>query len=298
MADQVSLAVASNLQDLKTAVSEADLSLKSRCWNNAKVDAHHAIIPTAKRQDLTVLSQPQRQLYELISRFYMAQFFPAYAFNETVVELDIAGGKFTAKAKQEHTLGYKKVIPDRGKQQEQYLPSLTEGEMLSCIDAKLLEKTTEPPKPFNDASLLAAMTGISRYVSSDATRQILKETDGLGTEATRAGIIELLFKRGFLQRSGKNIQATEAGRGLVKSLPVTATRADMTAQWEAALNSISERASSYNGFMTPLQQSLYPLIKEAAATLPTGLKGIKAAGGSGKKRRGARKKTVKKVVRA
>ena len=79
------------------------------------------------------------------------------------------------------------------------------------------------------------MTGISRYVSSDAIRQILKETDGLGTEATRAGIIELLFKRGFLQRSGKNIQSTEAGRGLVKSLPVTATRADMTAQWEAAL---------------------------------------------------------------
>ncbi|CAH0991605.1 DNA topoisomerase 3 [Sinobacterium norvegicum] len=294
MAGQVSGAVAANIVELNCVVDEADLSLKGRCWNDSKVDAHHAIIPTARKQDVSALDKPLRQLYELISRYYLAQFLPSYAFNETTVELEISGGVFVAKARQEVELGYKKVLPDRGHQQEQTLPALAQGEMLSCIDAKVLEKATEPPKPYNDGTLLAAMTGISRYVSSDAIRKILKDTDGLGTEATRAGIIELLFKRSFLQRCGKNIQATEAGKGLIASLPVSATSADMTAQWEAALNSISERESSYSGFMTPLQQSLFPLIKEAKATLPTGLKGVKVAKPKGRRR----STTAKKITRS
>ncbi|WP_277253849.1 DNA topoisomerase, partial [Neptunomonas phycophila] len=75
--------------------------------------------------------------------------------------------------------------------------------------ADVHEKQTSPPKYFTDATLLSAMTGIARYVSDTAIRKVLRETDGLGTEATRAGIIELLFKRGFLTRVAKDIRATE-----------------------------------------------------------------------------------------
>jgi DNA topoisomerase-3 len=80
---------------------------------------------------------------------------------------------------------------------EQLLPKLKQGETLHCQQGLIAEKTTLAPKPYNDASLLSAMTGIARFVQNTEIKKILKETDGLGTEATRAGIIDLLFKREF-----------------------------------------------------------------------------------------------------
>lgn len=109
------------------------------------------------------------------------------------------------------------------------------------------------------------MTGINRYVTDANIRKILKETDGLGTEATRAGIIELLFKRSFLQRLGKSIVSTEVGKGLINSLPVSATSPDMTALWEASLNSICRKETSYQAFMQPLLDTLFTLIQNAGA---------------------------------
>ena len=107
------------------------------------------------------------------------------------------------------------------------------------------------------------MTGIARFVQNINIKKILKETDGLGTEATRAGIIELLFKRGFLQRIGKNITATEIGTSLINALPTMATTPDMTAQWEATLNDISERKSNYQSFITPLTTTLKDMVIQA-----------------------------------
>jgi DNA topoisomerase-3 len=129
------------------------------------------------------------------------------------------------------------------------------------------------------------MTGIARYVQNPAIRKVLKDTDGLGTEATRAGIIELLFTREFLRRQGKQIRATAAGKGLIRSLPEVATTPDMTAHWETQLNAISQREESYDGFMQPLQDSLKELIVQSQAVLPEGLKDIKVTGKPRNKRR-------------
>lgn len=156
-----------------------------------------------------------------------------------------------------------------------------------------MEKQTTPPKPFDDASLLAAMTGIARYVQDPDLRKVLKDTDGLGTEATRAGIIELLFTREFLQRTGKQIRSTAAGRGLIHSLPEIASTPDMTARWENELDAISQRQASYNAFMQPLLASLYELITQSQAVLPEGLKDIPANKAPQKKRRTG--KTSKKA---
>ena len=143
------------------------------------------------------------------------------------------------------------------------MPTVKKGEHLYCSRGELIEKQTSPPKAFDDATLLAAMTGIARYVSDVSLRAILKETVGLGTEATRAGIIELLFKRGFLLRKGRKIYASEVGRGLIKSLPNMATEPDMTARWEMELNAISRREATYKSFMQPLELSLKQLIAES-----------------------------------
>ena len=132
------------------------------------------------------------------------------------------------------------------------------------------------------------MTGIARYVSSAEIRKTLKETDGLGTEATRAGIIELLFRRNFLQRTGKQIRSTDIGRGLINSLPESAITPDMTALWEQQLNAISQRELNYQGFMQPLNHHLLALIEQAKQYIPTALQGLKGQG-AGFKKKGAKK---------
>ena len=137
------------------------------------------------------------------------------------------------------------------------------------------------------------MTGIARYVTNADIRKTLKETDGLGTEATRAGIIELLFRRNFLQRNGKQIRSTDIGRGLINSLPESAITPDMTALWEQQLNAISQRELNYQGFMQPLNHHLQALIDQAKQHIPTGLQNLKGQGtgfkkkGSGFKKKGA-----------
>ena len=112
--------------------------------------------------------------------------------------------------------------------------------------------------------MLAAMTGIARFVTDHEIKKVLKETDGLGTEATRAGIIELLFKRKFLKRSGKNILATDVGKSLIQALPKKATLPDMTAHWESTLNDISEKKADYKSFMTPLEQIVSNMINQSS----------------------------------
>ena len=107
------------------------------------------------------------------------------------------------------------------------------------------------------------MTGIARFVKDSELKKILKETDGLGTEATRAGIIELLFKRRFLQREGKSIRATDLGKALVAALPEACTLPDMTAQWEKQLNDITQKLLNYDQFMQPLALQLDALINQA-----------------------------------
>lgn len=289
---QVVAAIGDNVQDLAQAASGANCQLKSKAWNDSKVDAHHAIIPTQKHQALEKLSVGEQQVYQLIARQYLVQFYPPYCFSDSRVEVIIAGGLFVAKARQDKDLGWKVLFPSKksaspGRGNEDNdgagddsmasrLPPLKKGQELHCPAGRLVEKQTQPPKHFTDATLLAAMTGIGRYVKDPQIRKILKETDGLGTEATRAGIIELLFKRQFLSRQGKQIRSTASGQGLINCLPESATTPDMTAKWESMLDSISQKELNYQGFMQPLESLLGELITNAAATLPSGLKGLGA----------------------
>ena len=134
------------------------------------------------------------------------------------------------------------------------------------------------------------MTGIARFVTDKAIRKVLKDTDGLGTEATRAGILDLLFKRDYLTRQGKQIRSTPTGWGLIGSLPSSATTPDMTAQWEATLEAISLRKVNYESFMVPLTDRLGQLISQSLADLPQGLRGIKTSKPTYRKKRKPRTK--------
>jgi DNA topoisomerase-3 len=319
LAPSVIQAIGQNCQPLEEYVKLAQPNLKSKAFNDSKVEAHHAIVPSEKSissAQFAKLNQFEQKVYRHIARQYLMQFFPAYQYAETKVEAMIAGGLFKTQAKQPLKLGWKALYGDKtnadsssgqqtGVQKSPDLPPINldphdkqHGKHAwLCNNANLVEKQTTPPEHFSDGTLLAAMTGIARYVTNNDIRKTLKETDGLGTEATRAGIIELLFKRNFLQRSGKQILSTGVGRGLINSLPESAITPDMTALWEQQLNAISQRELNYQGFMGPLNQHLLELIEQAKQHVPTALQGLKGQG-QGFKRKGAKKKApVKKYIK-
>ena len=284
-------AVTANAEPLKTFLAELDSKRKSSAWNDSKVTAHHGIIPTTKKMSTASLGSSERKLYELISRFYMAQFMEPYKYSDTRAEIDIAGGLFIASAHQTLLSGWKSLLSQEAEKHSQ-LPALQQGQALQCLEGLLDEKQTQPPKYFTDATLLAAMTGIGRYVTDPEIRKVLKETDGLGTEATRAGIIELLFNRGFLCREGKTIRATEVGQSLIQCLPDSATTPDMTALWESQLSAISQQQQNYGSFMEPLTEQLTTLIQQSLSVeIPASLKNAKPV--RQPRRKGTRRSAVK-----
>ncbi|MCY9802180.1 DNA topoisomerase III [Vibrio scophthalmi] len=253
-APSVCEAIANNAQELASAVRGANLSQKSKAWNDKKVDAHHAIIPTPKKATQNALSSYEMKVYQLIARQYLIQFYPAAVYAEAKLVFDIAGGKFIAKGRQLVTAGWKVLM---GKSDDEdsgvdSVPPLEKGRVLTCREGELKQHQTEPPKHFTEATLLQAMTGIARFVADKELKKILRDTDGLGTEATRAGILDTLFKRQLLTRQGKSILSSAAGRGLVNALPDESTYPDMTAHWEHQLQAMAERNQAYQPFMSDL----------------------------------------------
>lgn len=278
---QVITAIGASCAELRFAINNADLSLKSSAWNDAKVTAHHAIIPTATSVDITRLSSFESNIYHLVARQYLTQFYPSFEFMEKQIDTQISGGLFVAKQKDVVLEGWKVLFPAKNATSKnaeddfsaKRLPNVKKGESVHCLHADLVSKQTTAPKYFNDATLLSAMTGIARYISDPSIKKVLKETDGLGTEATRAGIIELLFKRQFIERKGKEIRATEVGRQLISALPPQMSIPDMTAHWESQLEEISKKEMKYNDFMLPLLRNLNQLVTDVQQVRFQGLQG-------------------------
>lgn len=267
---QQSTAILSAISDATLPCSDqaknANTTLISNAWNDNKITAHHAIIPTEKSSNNITLNSFEKNIYLLIVRQYLAQFYPVYRYQQTKLMVNIAGGVFLSNSKIEQQIGWKTLFPRKDKvptQENEILLNLSKGQILHCSHGELIEKTTSPPEYFTDATLLAAMTGIARYVNDVNIKKVLKDTDGLGTDATRAGIIDLLFKRNFLIREGKKIVATTVGTSLINALPIKATLPDMTAQWESTLAAISEKKASYISFMEPLTTTIVEMIADA-----------------------------------
>ena len=273
----VTKAISNVSEKLAGMLIGADLKKKSRAWNDKKVSAHHAIIPTAKNAPTGALSNDEAKIYEIISRQYIAQFYPNFEYMDKQIDTIIDGGLFISKQKDIIKNGWKDLFPTPNKSKEHSefsaikLPHVTVGDSVHCSHGELVAKNTSPPKYFTDATILGALTGIARYVTNAEIKKLLRDTDGLGTEATRAGIIELLFKRQFLIRKGKDIRATEVGKKLITSLPTQISQPDMTALWESQLESISSQTLNYQSFIKGVEQNLQQLIIEVKDIVFTGL---------------------------
>lgn len=309
-------AISHNADSLQDTIEACNTRQQSKAWDDKKISAHHAIIPTHKQLKGSSLNRNESNVYQLIARQYLLQFLPHFEYRQVQVDATIAGGLFIAKRKEILHLGWKIALPhaqinnkktkndstsnDYNNQNQNHknnneefsnsvMPTLKKGDPLHCSNTEIVDKQTSPPKHFNDATLLAAMTGISRYVNDPDIRKTLRETDGLGTEATRAGIIELLFTRQYLIRKGKEIHATDIGQQLINNLPDCVALPDMTAQWESQLNDISQRKLAYPQFMHAMTQNLSELINATSGVVFDGLRGKGKAFAKRKYKKGKKK---------
>lgn len=257
-------------------VSEnADLKRHSRAWDDARVDAHHAIIPTSRQRPAGNLSRIEQRIYELVSRYYLMQFFPDAVHREGRLDLRVADYHFRASETGIVDPGWKNLeirLKEQTEKPARPLPRLAQGDVVACHSPAIKDRMTQPPSHFTDATLLSAMTHISRFVANAELRKTLRDTDGLGTEATRAGIIETLFKRDYLIRDGRHIKATDKGHNLIAALPEAVAKPDMTAVWEATLERIRQGEGDPRTFLetieTQITHLLGPLKSASQTTTP------------------------------
>ncbi|WP_404369508.1 DNA topoisomerase 3 [Marinobacter sp.] len=246
--------------ELTPAIEQADTELRSAAWNDKKVDAHHGIIPTARARPASGLSPGESRIYDLIARYYLMQFSPPAVHREGRLSLSIGQHHFRASETAVFSPGWKSLElrqRETGRESEKLpLPRLEKGEPLVCDQSEVKERTTQPPQHFTDATLLSAMTNIARFVSDAELRKTLRETDGLGTEATRASILDTLFRREYLCRDGRFIKATDKGITLIASLPDAISQPDMTAIWEATLDGIRQGEGDPREFLADLKSQI------------------------------------------
>jgi DNA topoisomerase III len=276
-ASSITATILNNCSELAHAVNGANLGIKSKAWNDKKVDAHHAIIPTPKKASFNALSADERKLYQLIATQYLVQFYPPARYADAKLVFDIAGGIFVATGRHLTNAGWKSItgIKDDQTESEDNVPPLDLGKELCCREALIKDRKTEPPRAFTEATLLQAMTGIARFVKDKELQKILRDTDGLGTEATRAGILDMLFKRQLLTREGKIIHSSPAGRGLINALPEASTYPDMTAHWEYQLQGIAEKTQTYQPFMATLTAQIERLMMDVkSGRIPESLRSL------------------------
>ncbi|MGP5328202.1 DNA topoisomerase III [Pseudomonas helleri] len=228
---------------LQPVFEKLDRPLRSRAWNDTKVTAHHGIIPTTEPANLARMSEQERQVYEQIRSHYLAQFLPPHEFDRTQVELECGEERLTAVGKQVLVQGWKSLLydnteDDEPNQKSQALPVLQQGTQCTVDDVELKSMRTAAPKPLTEGDLIKAMKNVAKLVNDPRLKQKLRDTTGIGTEATRAGIIKGLIDRGYLLKKKRALMASAAAHTLIEAVPATVADPGMTAIWEQALDEI------------------------------------------------------------
>jgi DNA topoisomerase-3 len=243
-----------------------DPRIKSGAWNDKKLGAHSGIIPTDQKSAVATLTSDERIVYELIARNYLVQFYAPYRYQSTVVETACEGELFVATGQVLTAMGWRELFGGAAKDEDaQHLPPMNENDSIHVKNAEVIVKKTTPPPRFNGASLIDAMSNIHRFVTDLGVKKTLKETQGIGTEATRAGIIENLIHRGYVDevKKGKRTEYFSSARGRATIAMVTQELAkpDLTAWFEGKLTDIVDKKLSLDAFMAYQEKFLLKLFE-------------------------------------
>jgi DNA topoisomerase-3 len=268
-------AIAGTFNLMAGACNNANPNQKGRAFNSSKVTAHHGIIPTQTTANWHDLSEKEKNIYKIIARNYVAQFYPMYEYDETKITLDVivdgVAYQFHATARVDTALGWKKLYTNDTDNEETALPNdvlqadlrtLKASNTGQCTKAYANEHETKPPALYTMTSLLGDLTKVAKYVKDPHLAKILKDKDkdkqgehgGIGTPATRSAIIENLFTRGYLTEKGKSIISTDKGKALYDLLDDKIRFPDMTAVWHDEQQHIKNEQDVF-AFIRQMQDS-------------------------------------------
>lgn len=266
----------SGVSGLEAVTAKADSALKGPVWDTKKITAHHAIIPTG--EEPRSLTAQEKELYLMIAVQYFLQFYPPMLYEAQKILATIVETAWEARGRMIIEPGWTGFAAEedyedaKKKEAEQSLPSVGNNDAVLCADVDALKKKTTPPSRFSEGSLIEAMANVHRFVSDAKAKAVLKENEGIGTEATRASILETLKGRGFIAASGKSIVSTPLGQSLIDMTPDTLRDPVTTAQWEQRLEAITRGETSLEDFMreqyAALPLLLAPVLSTSAALQP------------------------------
>ncbi len=279
----VQAAVLENRPDLAQLIGDCDHKLKSRAFDDKKMvgNPHHGIIPTVRRADLSALMPLEYQVYDLIVRYYLVQFYPPATFTQTSLEVECGGHRLIAGGRTPVSSGWLAVLkpsePETG-DDVQTLPAMTVGDQLQVLDVDLQARETRPPERFDEATLIAAMIDLHKYTDDPAAKARLKEGKGIGTSATRAGIIaELRGERGFLvpvKGSKTRFMTSQTGRALLAALPEPVKDPTVAGMFKIALDAVADGEMTFDAFMRRSEQMVTRIVA-AIGVAPMQLPGAK-----------------------
>ena len=232
----------------------------TKVFNDKKVTDHHAIIPTGVESQL---QYNQQQVYDIITRRFIAVFYDDSSVSNTTVIGKAADVNFKATGKEILSKGWRVVIESAEKEQKSsdLLPSFVKGEK-GPHQPSFLEKQTKPPNQFTEASLLRAMETAGKQVDDDEMRELMKE-NGIGRPSTRANIIETLFKRKYIERNKKQVLPTHIGIQLIDTIQNELLKsAELTGMWEKQLKDIEKGTYSAAQFIANMKKMVDALVYE------------------------------------
>lgn len=287
--------------------------------NPAKVDDHHAILPTNRKA--SGLTPDELKLYDMIVRRFLSQFYPAAEYKMHTVVTEVELEKFKTTVKELISLGWKVIYADqkkdnpknsKGKSKEEEDQEEIEvnepfiiapGASVLCTEALAKEKETQPPKHYTEGTLLKAMESAGKQIEDEELRDAMKES-GLGTPATRAATIERLKKVGYVEMQGKKIQVTQKGRTAIELIRGAGvellTSPEMTGQWERRLNEISRGTASDGQFMENVKKfatMIVDKVRVQSRAAKTSFEGESTTGASKKRARAGGQTSKSGVVK-
>ncbi|WML45025.1 DNA topoisomerase III [Neobacillus sp. PS3-40] len=233
-----------------------------RYVNEKKVTDHYAIIPTEQIPNLGKLGPDERKIYDLIVTSLMAAHYnKAIAEYTTVTTLVDGRASFISKGKVQIEEGWRKVIYSKDPEDEPSLPILNQGEQGKTVKVDVKEKETQPPKRYTEGQLITLMKSAGKHIEDKELEKVLTQTEGLGTEATRAGIITMLKDRLYIDVKKNIVYATAKAKILIDAIGTQILASpEMTAKWEQNLKEISAGAASPKNFMEQTNKMVSHLI--------------------------------------
>ncbi len=241
-----------------------------RVVNDAKVQDHHAIIPTNSQHDLSKMGADELKIYDLVTKRFLAVFHPEAVFERTRVETTVRENVFRTSGRRLVEAGWRSVYGELSEQErpdddsggDQLLPRLEQGEGVQTREVEFMRKETQPPRRFSDASLLGAMETAGKEIDDAELREAMKDS-GIGTPATRASIIERLVDVGYIERDGRALVATEKGIQVIRLLgDHKLTSPELTGSWERRLRLIEQADDTRPAFMEDIKKFTTETVQE------------------------------------